>query len=176
MHEEASEQTRIMQRMLELAERQTELSEERTQMAANRSRMSEDRSRMSADRSRWSQDRSELSAERSYMNTERTLSNWTRTALALMVFGIAVDRLGLLLRRMPGEPGRAHMLSTWGGAALIALGVVVVVAAGTRFLAYGLQYQRQHTAPKYHGPYLATSFAVLVALFGVALLIALFAL
>jgi hypothetical protein len=38
----------------------------------------------------------EMSAERSYMNAERTLAVWVRTALALMIFGIAVDRFGLL--------------------------------------------------------------------------------
>lgn len=197
MNEEDSEthhtdldQAGVMRRMLELAEEQTalshersELSKERSRMSADRSRMSEDRSRMSAersemsrDRSRMSADRSEMSAERSYMNTERTMSNWTRTALALMVFGIAVDRFGLLLRHLPGEPAKAHTLSTWGGAALVALGVLIVLAAGIRFLAYGLEYQRRHRPPKYHGPYLAATFALLVTLFGIALLIMMFVL
>ena len=43
----------------------------------------------------------ELSLQRSYMNTERTLAVWTRTALSLMIFGIAVDRFGLLMRHPP---------------------------------------------------------------------------
>jgi len=181
-HGDLDQQT-MMRRVLELAEEQTALSRERSELSRERSRMSEDRSRMSAERSKMSADRSrmsahrsEMSAERSYMNTERTLANWTRTALALMVFGIAVDRFGLLLRRLPGEPVRAHTLSTWGGAALVALGVLIVLAAGLRFLAYGVEYKHKHRPPKYHGPYLASVFALLVTLFGIALLIVMFVL
>ncbi|HEX5340185.1 MAG TPA: DUF202 domain-containing protein, partial [Gammaproteobacteria bacterium] len=48
-----------------------------------------------------SAERSEMSAERSYMNAERTLSVWLRTALSLMIFGIAIDRFGLMLREAP---------------------------------------------------------------------------
>lgn len=197
-----TEQIRIMKRMVELAERQTELSEKRTRLAEyrsrlsegrsrkseyrsrlseDRSRMSEERSRMSEERSRkseyrslLSEERSELSSERSYMNTERTLSNWTRTGLALMVFGIAVDRFSLLLSHTPGAPIEVHELSTFFGAALIAFGVAMVIASGIRFLAFGLEYRRKHRPPKYHGPYLAASFALLVALFGLALLVTLF--
>lgn len=111
----------------------------------------------------------QMSAERSYMNGERTLSVWIRTALGLMIFGIAVDRFSLLLR------GRGHLnaneLSSWGGGALIALGVLMAVSCGSRFLVFAISYRRQHQLPAHHGPYLGPIFAALVALFGIALLV-----
>ncbi|HEV7135562.1 MAG TPA: DUF202 domain-containing protein [Steroidobacteraceae bacterium] len=116
-------------------------------------------------------DRTQMSAERSYMNAERTLSVWIRTALALMIFGIAIDRLSLLVRAR-GQLG-ARELSSWGGGALIALGVVMAVSCGSRFLAYSVAYRRVHGLPPHHGPYLGPIFAALVALFGIALLVVL---
>jgi uncharacterized membrane protein YidH (DUF202 family) len=191
------EQLKLMKRMVELAEYQAKLSEKRTEMSADRSRMSEDRSRMSAersqmsldrsrmsaersemsaDRSKMSADRSEMSEHRSYLNAERTLSVWTRTALALMVAGIAVDRFALLLNHgitnaAVGRP-RPHMLSTLGGAALVAFGTVMALSCGIRYLAYALRWRRTHTPLPWHGPYLAFSFAMLTVVFGLALLAA----
>lgn len=122
---------------------------------------------------RMSADRSEMSAERNYMNAERTLSVWVRTALALMVFGIAMDRFGLLLHRMPSVGGHWHpnLLSTWGGVALVTLGVIMAVTTGLRFLAYVVDYRRNHEVPLHHGPFLGPFFALCVAIFGIALLV-----
>jgi uncharacterized membrane protein YidH (DUF202 family) len=86
--------------------------------------------------------------------------------MALMIFGIAIDRFGLLLRRMPGTAW-----SDWGGIALVALGVLMAVATGLRFLAYARAWRRQHELPPHHGPFLAPFFALMVAVFGVALLV-----
>lgn len=122
-----------------------------------------------------SRERSQMSAQRSYMNAERTLSVWIRTALALMVLGIAIDRLGLFLRRMPGSPQQAQAgwsaLSAWGGGALVALGVAMVICFGLRFLAYSVAYRRNYAVPPWHGPSLASVFTLLVALFGIAVLV-----
>jgi putative membrane protein len=119
--------------------------------------------------------RSQMSAERTYMNAERTLAVWIRTALALMIFGIAIDRFGLLLRQMPLPPAHAHLsthdLSSWGGGALIVLGVLMVVSSGARFFVFSVAYRRVHRLPPHHGPYLGPIFAALVALFGIALLV-----
>jgi putative membrane protein len=153
-----SQQIEMMKQMVGLAERQVVLSVERSRMSAERSEMSE---------------------ARSYMNAERTLSVWLRTALASMIFGIAVDRFDLLLQRSPasaasGHPGRAAVLngvSTWTGAALVLLGIIMALATGGRFLAYARTWHRRHEAPAHHGPYLAPSFALLVALFGILLLV-----
>lgn len=121
----------------------------------------------------------ELSLQRSYMNTERTLAVWTRTALSLMIFGIAVDRFGLLMRHPPWRVLDTRQLlpdplSTLGGVVLVALGVVILLAAGFRFLAYGLRWYRYNPRKVwFHTPWLAFSFAMLMAAFGIALLIVL---
>ncbi len=201
------EQIAIMREMLELAKEQAELSRVRTRMSADRSRMSEDRSRMSADRSRMSEDRSRMSAERSrlsedrsrmsadrsrmsadrsemsetrsYHNAERTLSVWVRTALSLMVLGIAMDRFGLLLHRVPGGKhyGTLHAnalldaVSAWAGAGLVALGIFMTMVTGLRFIAYARTWSRQHRLPPHHGPYLAAFFALMTGIFGILLLV-----
>lgn len=151
------EQIKLTKRLVELAVERTQMSAERTKMAA---------------------ERSEFSAERSYMNAERTLSVWVRTALALMIFGIAIDRFGLLLRRLPASSTNAHLypneLSNWSGLALVVLGVLMVLATGARFLAYAAAYKHQHRLPVHHGPFLAPFFALMVAVFGVGLLVIMF--
>lgn len=165
------EQVSLMERMVDMAAERTRLATRRTEMAVERTKLANDRTRMSADRS-------QMSAERSYMAAERTLSVWVRTALALMVFGIAIDRFGLLLHRLPSSGDGTldpDTLSLWGGAALVALGVLMVLTTGARFLAYVRAYRRDHEIPFHHGPFLAPVFAVLVALFGIALLILLLA-
>jgi uncharacterized membrane protein YidH (DUF202 family) len=121
----------------------------------------------------------ELSLQRSYMNTERTLAVWTRTALSLMIFGIAVDRFGLLMNHPPWHVVDTRRLlpnplSTLGGVVLVAMGVAILLAAGFRFLAYGLKwYRRNPRKVWYHTPWLAFSFAMLMAAFGIALLVVL---
>lgn len=123
--------------------------------------------------------RTELSAERSYMNAERTLSVWIRTALSLMIFGVAIDRFGLMLRQvsLPVIHGisRSDAISMWSGLTLVALGVFIVLATSVRFLLYAAVYRRHHEWPARHGPYLAVIFALLVTVFGIALLIILLA-
>lgn len=114
-------------------------------------------------------DQTQMSAERTYMNGERTLAVWVRTALALMIFGLAVDRFSLVLESHGNF--NPHQLSRWGGGALILLGVAMAVICGARFLSFSLAYQRMHRLPARHGPYLGPVFAALVALFGIALLV-----
>jgi len=141
-----SKQVAIMEQMLALAEKQTAYSVQR----------------------------SEMSETRSYQNAERTLSVWVRTALALMICGLAIDRFGLLLGGNPDPTTRGILLdiaSQWTSIALVLLGVVMVAATGLRFYAYARIWRRRHEAPPYHGPYLASFFAVMVTLFGIVLLV-----
>ncbi|MBS0193745.1 MAG: DUF202 domain-containing protein [Proteobacteria bacterium] len=120
----------------------------------------------------------ELSMQRSYMNTERTLAVWTRTALSLMIFGIAVDRFGELMRHPPWHVSDRsaiwpHLLSAVGGGVLVALGVVILLATGIRFLLYGLRWQREiQRHVWYHTPWLAFGFAMAMAAVGVMVLVA----
>jgi uncharacterized membrane protein YidH (DUF202 family) len=120
----------------------------------------------------YSLERSEKSEVRSYQNAERTLSVWVRTALALMICGLAIDRFGLMV---DGSAGAARGLlldriSTWTSIGLVLLGVVMVLATGLRFFAYSRAWRRRHRPPPFHGPYLASFFAVMVAIFGIVLL------
>lgn len=151
-------------KQLALVRQMVDLSIEQTRLAEQRNVMSAQRSEMSADRS-------EMSAERSYMNAERTLSVWIRTALATMVVGLAIDRFGLLLHENLGQPAGRDTASTSVGAALVALGVLIAVVTGVRFRLYAAVYCRAHTLPHHHGPFMAPAFALLVALFGIAILV-----
>lgn len=178
----AAEQSAGIQRLVALSEQRTELAEQRTAMAEKRTRLAEEQLRMLADRSKLADQRSEMSAERTYLSAERTLSVWVRTASALMIFGLAIDRFGMLFQGMAGvEPGvRAHAaanaLSTLGGAALVAFGVLMAVTSALRFVAYARVYRSSREIPYRHGPFLAPLFALLVAIFGTVLLIFLLAL
>lgn len=119
-----------------------------------------------------SYERSEWSAGRSYLNSERTLSILIHTAVALMVFGIAIDRFGLLLHRLPWSivhgpldtPARESM-------ALIALGALLALVAGVRYFPFITAYRRNRHMPLRFGSYLPAVFALLVAAYGVALLV-----
>jgi uncharacterized membrane protein YidH (DUF202 family) len=120
----------------------------------------------------YSLQRSEMSEVRSYQNAERTLSVWIRTALALMICGLAFDRFGLMVGESAG-PARGlplDRISSWTSIGLVLLGVIMVITTGLRFLAYARAWRRRHELPAYHGPYLASFFALMVALFGLVLL------
>ena len=58
---------------------------------------------------------------------------------------------------------------------LVALGVLMVVICGFRYLAYAIAWGREHAWPKRHAPWPAFSFAMGVAVFGIALLVVLLA-
>ena len=120
-----------------------------------------------------SEQRSEMSEMRSYHNAERTLSVWVRTSLALLICGLAIDRFELLLGANPRLAARGTLLdqaSGWLSLGLVLFGVVMAAITGLRFLAYARAWQRRHEPPAYHGPCLATFFALTVALFGTLLL------
>ncbi len=112
-----------------------------------------------------------LQARVCYMNVDRTLATWTRTALALIIFGIVMDRYGVLLL----QPHLAHVgtrlapnpVSGLGGLALVAMGVFMVTSAAVRHQAYKMQWLRDYGRDASFGPWLAFPFAALVAIFGV---------
>ena len=69
-----------------------------------------------------------------YLAAERTFLAWIRTGLALMGFGFVVARFGLFLRQMQvlqaTVPQHRYGLSLWFGTALLAAGVILILAAG----------------------------------------------
>src|SRR5699024_3474979 len=80
--------------------------------------------------------RTDMSATRSYHNAERTLSVWIRTALSAMIFGLAIDRFGLMLRGVSEHPqtlfGHPSTPTTITGAFLVLFSVIMSLSAGLR--------------------------------------------
>ena len=70
---------------------------------------------------------------RIYFASERTFLAWIRTGLGLMGVGFAVARFGLFLREMRASETHASVqgtgLSVVSGVALVALGVIVLLAS-----------------------------------------------
>jgi uncharacterized protein (DUF302 family)/uncharacterized membrane protein YidH (DUF202 family) len=70
-----------------------------------------------------------------YLAAERTVLAWIRTGLALMGFGFVVARFGLFLQEFQtmqhAAAPQSYGFSLWLGTALIAVGVVVNVFAGS---------------------------------------------
>jgi putative membrane protein len=66
---------------------------------------------------------------------ERTLLAWQRTAVALMGFGFVVERFGLFVRMVTGQPlsPMQRGFSLWLGVALILLGAASAVIAAVQF-------------------------------------------
>lgn len=115
-----------------------------------------------------------LSAERTYMNAERTLSVWVRTALGAMIFGIAIDRFGLMLLQMSADPkiqvNYHQHLTHITGIVLVAYSMIMALLYGIRFIAYSRNYDKKYKMPAYHNVWLSSFFAFLVVLFGIPLL------
>jgi len=71
---------------------------------------------------------------------ERTFLAWVRTAIAVMAFGFVIERFDLFLK-YAAPPAAQGIIAPHGGAfanaaglAFIALGVVIIVIAGWRFV------------------------------------------
>jgi putative membrane protein len=66
---------------------------------------------------------------------ERTLLAWHRTALALMGFGFVVERFGLFVQMVTGQPLSAAQrgFSLWLGVALLVLSALVSTLSAVQF-------------------------------------------
>jgi uncharacterized membrane protein YidH (DUF202 family) len=118
--------------------------------------------------------RNEMSAQRSYMNAERTLSVWIRTALSAMIFGIAIDRLGLMYQGTPARLFQRGIPSTVMGAVLVAFAIFVALSAGLRFIGFTSAYKKEHSLPEHHKAALPVAYTFLTIIFGTALLFLMF--
>jgi len=116
----------------------------------------------------------QLSAGRSYMNAERTLSVWVRTALGAMIFGIAIDRFGIMILEMNINNYKhlsrhLHIMHVTG-VVLVAYSMLIALLYTVRFLKFASEYKKKYRFPSGHGIWLSPFFAFLVVLFGIPLL------
>ena len=122
-----------------------------------------------------SRERSQMSAERSYMNAERTLSVWIRTALGAMIFGLAIDRFGLMLHEIPGSEklnlGHPDILTYYAGFILVIYSMIIAFFSAIRYQLYCREYRKQFKIPQYHHAWLPTFYAYMAVLFGAGLLV-----
>jgi putative membrane protein len=117
----------------------------------------------------------ELSRRLVYLAAERTLTSWIRTALSLMALGFVIDRFGLVLQLLPAASRQAqiHPRATWAwsGSILIGIGAAIALGAGVRYLRFAIAYHRERITRVRHGIVIGAVFAMLLGLFGVALIV-----
>jgi len=71
---------------------------------------------------------------------ERTFLAWVRTAIAVMAFGFVIERFDLFLQVAAPQiaqqqlAGHGQTFANAAGLAFIAIGVVMIVIAGVRFI------------------------------------------
>ena len=93
--------------------------------------------------------------------------------------GFVIDRFGLILHRLPAvsaaPPLWPRVLSAWGGSILIGMGVAMALAAGVRYLRFAIEYHRNGATRVRHGILIGALFSLLLALFGLVLIVLLVA-
>jgi putative membrane protein len=93
---------------------------------------------------------------------ERTYLAWVRTALALMAFGLLVERFDLLARSLPRATDADAGPSRALGLVLVLLGVVVLAASTYRYL----RFKRLISSPEARDFAASRTDLVLVAIVG----------
>lgn len=162
---------------LEGAQALVDLARKRTEMSMKRTEMSMKRTELALKRTNLAVDRTKLAAERTYMNYERTLSVWVRTSLAVMVFGIAIDRLSLMLYELPTDQltkslVQFHHPSTVTGIILVAFSILMALFSGLRFIFLTRRYKNEdYSFIAIHKTWLPAVYAFMVVLFGGVLLV-----
>jgi putative membrane protein len=88
---------------------------------------------------------------RDRLANERTLLAWVRTALALMAFGVAVERFAVFIRGAAVTTDAAELPDpVWSqaiGLVLVLLGGVVAVSGGWRTRAWAAFIDPEHRGP-----------------------------
>ena len=107
---------------------------------------------------------------RIYFAAERTFLAWIRTGLGLMGVGFAVSRFGLFLRQFATTQQHSTMHSVASGALLGVLGVAVLIASLFQHLAVTRRLAEGRWQPG-KPSYIAVTFAIILALSGIALAI-----
>jgi putative membrane protein len=105
---------------------------------------------------------------------ERTFLAWVRTAIAMMAFGFVIERFDLFLQvaapQLAGRQLGAHSqaFANVAGLAFIAIGVVMIVLAGFRFIRTTKDIDSEEDVPS-AGERFDIALVTLVGLLGVAL-------
>ncbi len=117
----------------------------------------------------------ELSRRLVYLAAERTLTSWIRTALSLMALGFVIDRFQLVLDLMPATSASAQTYGRapwiWSGSMFIGMGAAVALGAGVRYLRFALAFHREGSTRVGRGIAIGAAFAMLLALFGLVLIV-----
>jgi putative membrane protein len=103
-----------------------------------------------------------------HLANERTFLAWIRTALAIMAFGFAVERIGLALRELGPNPSYTPAssihYSTLVGVVLVLLGVIVLIFALTNFLTIRSAIEKKDFHPQANFSIILTVLAGMVGL------------
>ncbi|HLR37765.1 MAG TPA: DUF202 domain-containing protein [Chitinophagaceae bacterium] len=117
-----------------------------------------------------SKQRTNYSAFRTYLNAERTLSVWVRTSLSIMVFGIAIDRFGLIIRGLSYHPnsllGHPSTPTSIMGLGVVIFSVIMAFFSGLRFITFSRRYKKEFPLPRKHRIWLPPTYAFMIVLFG----------
>lgn len=105
---------------------------------------------------------------------ERTFLAWVRTAIGMMAFGFVIERFDLFLRAAVPQPvlkqiaPHGQKFANAAGLAFIAIGVVMIVIAGVRFVATAKAIESEAAVPS-PGERFDLAPAALIGLLGAAL-------
>lgn len=118
---------------------------------------------------------SDLKDPRVLFAAERTLLAWNRTSLGLIAFGFVLERTGLLLKAIEHTSTRDSLLSPTFllGLAFIALGAVCALVSSYQY-ATVLKTLTPAEFPKGYSPRWGLVVNIVVALLGLALVVALY--
>lgn len=111
-----------------------------------------------------------MSDPRVLLAAERTLLAWSRTALGLIGFGFVLERAGLLVHAIGGQPMPGESLQAALGLVFVLLGVAAAIGASWRHRNYVAGLIARDGPSDYRALY-SVSLTLALGLLGLALLL-----